>query len=74
MFLALVHEYYQKRLKIEIQTITSYQNFNQEKTSIFMKNIDSQIPISNKNWLDFDLNSVTKTIGGWWLFDEIFEI
>ena len=62
MFLALVHEYYQKRLKIEIQTITSYQNFNQEKTSIFMKNIDSQIPISNKNWLDFDLNSVTKTI------------
>lgn len=23
-----------------------------------MKIIDSQIPISNKNWLDFDLNSV----------------
>lgn len=24
-----------------------------------MKNIDSQIPISSKNWLDFDLASVT---------------
>jgi hypothetical protein len=23
-----------------------------------MKNIDSQIPLSNKGWLDFDLNSV----------------
>ena len=62
MFLTLVHEYYQKRLKMEIQTITLYQNYNQEKTSIFMKNIDSQIPISTKNWLDFDLNSVTNTI------------
>ena len=27
-----------------------------------MKNIDSQIPISNKNWLDFDLNVVTSKL------------
>ena len=27
-----------------------------------MKIIDSQIPLSNKNWLDFDLNSVIKKI------------
>ena len=27
-----------------------------------MKNIDSQIPISYKNWLNFDLNSVTEKI------------
>ena len=61
-FLAIVHDYYQKRLKVEIQMITSYQNLNKEKTNIFMKNIDSQIPISNKNWLDFNLTSVTNTI------------
>ena len=27
-----------------------------------MKNIDSQIPLSNKNWLDFDLNSVANKL------------
>ena len=30
---------------------------DKEKTEIFMKNIDSQIPISNGGWLDFDLMS-----------------
>jgi hypothetical protein len=33
-----------------------------DKTEIFMKNIDSQIPISYKNWLNFDLNLVTEKI------------
>ena len=61
-FLSIVHEYYQKRLKFEINLITSYQEENKEKTAIFMKNIDSQIPISNKNWLDFDLASVTSKL------------
>jgi hypothetical protein len=27
-----------------------------------MKNIDSQIPISNNNWLNFDINTVTEII------------
>ena len=27
-----------------------------------MKNIDSQIPISTNNWLDFDLSSVTSKL------------
>ena len=62
MFQTIIHEYLQKRLKMEIQNITTYQALNQEKTSFFMKNIDSQIPISTKNWLDFDLQSVTNTI------------
>ena len=57
-----VHEYYQRRLKIEIDFITSFQEENMDKTEIFMKNIDSQIPISYKNWLNFDLNSVTEKI------------
>ena len=61
-FLSLVHDYYQRRLKFEIGLITSYQEENKEKTTIFMKNIDSQIPISNKNWLDFDLVSVTQKL------------
>ena len=61
-FLSLVHDYYQRRLKFEIGLITSYQEENKEKTAIFMKNIDSQIPISNKNWLDFDLGSVTQKL------------
>ena len=61
-FLSLVHDYYQRRLKFEIELITSYQEENKEKTAIFMKNIDSQIPISNKNWLDFDLVSVTQKL------------
>ena len=61
-FLYLINNYFQIRVKYEIQAITSFQNYNQDKSSIFMKNIDNQIPISNNNWLDFDLNSVTKTI------------
>ena len=50
------------RLKLEIEYITTFQEENKDKTEIFMKNIDSQIPISNNNWLDFDLSSVTSKI------------
>lgn len=57
-----VHEYYKIRLKLEIEYITTFQEDNKEKTEIFMKNIDSQIPISNGGWLDFDLCSVTNKI------------
>ena len=59
MFYGIISEYYDKRLKIEIQDITNFQNLNKEKTAEFMKNIDSQIPISYKNWLIFDLNTAT---------------
>lgn len=62
VFQVTVHEYYKTRLKLEIEYITSFQEDNKEKTEIFMKNIDSQIPISNGGWLDFDLCSVTNKI------------
>ena len=58
LFLALVHEYYPKRLRLEVEYIKNFQETNFENFVNFMKSIDSQIPISNKNWLDFDLNSV----------------
>ncbi len=58
LFLALVHEYYPKRLRFEVDKIKTFQEKNYENFLNFMKIIDSQIPISNKNWLDFDLNSV----------------
>ena len=60
--LLLVHEYYKKRVKIEIEYITKYQDKNREKMDFFMKNIDSQIPLSNKGWLDFDLKSVSSKL------------
>ena len=60
--LLIVHEYYKKRVKIEIDNITKYQDNNREKMEIFMKNIDSQIPLSNKGWLDFDLKSVSNKL------------
>ena len=56
--LLLIHEYFKKRIKMEIDFITDYQEKNKDKVYFFMKNIDTQIPISNKNWLDFDLNSI----------------
>ena len=62
MYLALIHDYYQRRLKLEISFITQYQEENKEKTAMFMKSIDSQIPISNNNWLDFNLSSVTSKL------------
>ncbi|MCQ2815722.1 MAG: hypothetical protein MJ252_00510 [archaeon] len=58
-FLKLVHSYFQRRIKIEIEMITEFQNHHQDKMNIFMKNIDSQIPISTNNWLNFDLGTVT---------------
>jgi len=58
LLLALVHEYYPKRLRFEVDKIKIFQDSNYENFLNFMKIIDSQIPISNKNWLDFDLNSV----------------
>ena len=60
--LLIVHEYYKKRVKIEIDNITKYQDNNREKMEIFMKNIDSQIPLSKKGWLDFDLKSVSNKL------------
>jgi hypothetical protein len=57
-----VHEYYPKRLKYEVESIKSFQEYNYDFFEEFMKIIDSQIPLSNKNWLDFDLNSVIKKI------------
>jgi hypothetical protein len=53
-----VHEYYPKRLRFEVEKIRVFQERNYENFLSFMKIIDSQIPISHKNWLDFDLNSV----------------
>jgi len=58
LFLAITHEYYPKRLRLEVDRIKIFQERNYENFMNFMKIIDSQIPISNKNWLDFDLNSV----------------
>lgn len=58
LFLAIVHEYYPKRLRLEVERIKIFQERNYDNFLNFMKIIDSQIPISNKNWLDFDLNSV----------------
>ena len=60
--LLLVHEYYKRRVKIEIDRITLYQENNKEKVEFYMKNIDSQIPLSNKGWLDFDLKSVSNKL------------
>ena len=62
LFLISVNDYYQLRLKMEIELITKFQEENSEKTELYMKNIDSQIPISNNNWLDFNLTSVTNKI------------
>jgi hypothetical protein len=58
LFLQIVHEYYPKRLRLEVERIKIFQERNYHNFLNFMKIIDSQIPISNKNWLDFDLNSV----------------
>lgn len=58
LFLAIIHEYFPKRLRIEVDRIKTFQEINYDNFLNFMKIIDSQIPISNKNWLDFDLNSV----------------
>ena len=60
LFLNLINDYYEIRLKIEINEITNFQNANEENTTLYMQNIDSQIPISNNNWLEFDLKKVTK--------------
>ena len=62
LLLISVNDYYQVRLKMEIELITKFQEENNDKTELYMKNIDSQIPISNNNWLDFNLTSVTNKI------------
>jgi hypothetical protein len=67
LFLAIVHEYYPKRLRFEVDKIKTFQEENYESFLNFMKIIDSQIPLSNKNWLDFDLSSV---IGKLRVFDK----
>ncbi len=58
LFLAIIHDYYPKRLRIEVERIKYFQEENYDNFLSFMKIIDSQIPISNKNWLDFELSSV----------------
>ena len=58
LLLALAHDYFPKRLRIEVEFIKSFQESCYDSFLNFMKIIDSQIPLSNKNWLDFDLTSV----------------
>ena len=58
MFLALTHEYYPKRLRLEIERIRFFQDENYDSLLSFMNIIDSQIPFSKNNWLEFDLPSV----------------
>ena len=60
LFYESVNDYYEIRLKIEINNITNFKNENEENTILYMQNIDSQIPVSNNQWLEFDLKKVTK--------------
>ena len=62
LFYESINDYYEIRLKIEINNITNFKNENEENTILYMQNIDSQIPISNNQWLEFDLKKVTKNM------------
>ena len=62
LFNQIVNDYYPKRLRLEVEKIKIFQERNYHNFLNFMKIIDSQIPISNKNWLDFDLNSVIQKL------------
>ena len=62
LFLSKINKYYDLRLKIEINKISEIQSINNEKTSLYMKNIDTQIPLYNDNLFDYDINSVVKEI------------
>ena len=62
LFYEAINEYYEIRLKIEINNITNFKNENEENTMLYMQNIDSQIPVSNNQWLEFDLKKVTKNM------------
>jgi len=62
MFLALIHVYLPKRLRLEVERIRMFQDENYENLFNYMKIIDSQIPVSNNNWLDFNLPSVVEKL------------
>ena len=62
LFYEAINEYYEIRLKIEINNITNFKKENEENTMLYMQNIDSQIPVSNNQWLEFDLKKVTKNM------------
>lgn len=62
LFQSIVHEYYPKRLTIEVEKIKIFQERNYQNFLNFMNIIDSQIPLSNKNWLDLDLKSVANKL------------
>ena len=62
LFYETINDYYELRLKIEINNITNFKNENEEITILYMQNIDSQIPVSNNHWLEFDLKKVTKNM------------
>jgi hypothetical protein len=58
----VVNDYYPKRLKFEVDMIRLFQERKYENFMNFLKIIDSQIPMSNNNWLEFDLNVVIKKL------------
>ena len=62
LFYEAINDYYEIRLKIEINNITNFKNENEENAILYMQNIDSQIPVSNNQWLEFDLKKVTKNM------------
>lgn len=61
-FYSQINSYFPKRLRLEVDRINQYQMDNYSTFLSFMKMINSQIPISKGNWLDFDLNSVVEKL------------
>lgn len=62
LFQSIVHENFPQRLRFEVERIKYFQEQHYDHFITLMKNIDSQIPLSYDNWLDFDLGSVIQKL------------
>lgn len=60
--LKIVQEYFKLKIKAYIKEIVIFQNKNKNIIKIYIRKIDQQIPITNKNWLDLDMKSVTNKL------------
>ena len=58
----LVDKYLKIRFNIEIESIISFQNKNEKLMKSYMNNINEQIPLTTRNWLDLNLQKNTSNL------------
>ena len=58
----IIEKYYSLRLKIEYEDIRNFEIINKDKNDEYLKIYEFQIPLSQNNWFNYDIQNAISTI------------